>query len=135
MYQFNKDFFNDFKDRMTRVFEEMYPNPIVGVQVPVDAYEQSGVLTFEFELPGISKEDVTVQIKDQILMVSGEKKRPSAVEGSVLKNERVYGKFYRQFRLPDNINPDSCKAKFENGILLITLEQHPDSQAKTIQID
>ena len=135
MYQFNKEFFNDFKDKMTKAFEEMYQNPLVGVQVAADAYEQNGILTFEFEIPGIRKEDVTVQIKDQILMVSGEKKRPSEVEGSILKNERVYGKFYRQFRLPDNINPDSCKARFENGILFISLEQHPETQARSIQID
>lgn len=95
----------------------------------IDILEDSAKIYLEAEMPGIRKEDVKITINDEnILIIKGTKKKEENTEecgddSCYIKKERVYGDFARSFILPDNINKDSISAKFDNGILLMTLDK------------
>lgn len=95
----------------------------------IDIHEDENSLYFSAEMPGINKEDVKVKINEEgMLCISGEKKREESAatkqDGySIIRSERSYGSFSRSFILPDNADKTSVKAKFENGILSISLNK------------
>lgn len=89
----------------------------------VDVIKQEGTINFSVELPGVKKEDVKIILEDGILSISGEKKNLFDEKGdvTVYRNERKFGKFDRRFKLQDDIDPDNVKAKFENGVLTVSV--------------
>ena len=93
----------------------------------VDISEDEKNIYLNFELPGMSKEDVQVKIKENnVLVVKGEKKQERKTEDkerNYIRMERHFGEFSRFFTLPDNVNPEKIDAKFENGVLSITIEK------------
>lgn len=98
----------------------------------VDIWEDDSNVHFEFELPGVNKEDIKIAINDnRILSVSGEKKLDALHDGKTCcRNERNYGHFFRAFELPEEINSNKVKARFENGILIISIEKVKSTEPK-----
>jgi HSP20 family protein len=87
------------------------------------------------DVPGMRKEDIEIEIKDNFLHVSGERTiRSGSEKDKLLRNERRYGKFSRVFSLPQNVNADGIEARFENGVLDIILPKEEKSRAKKISI-
>lgn len=99
------------------------------VEFPVNRFPKVDVVDDEksieliAELPGVKKENVKILLEDGFLTVSGEKKNEfeGKEEINIFKNERLFGKFERKFELPEDINPDEITAKFENGLLKISI--------------
>ena len=89
------------------------------------------------ELPGVEPENVAVEVRENALVVSGEKKRDSEEEN---KNqhvmERVYGSFQRVLALPDDADVDSIAATHKNGVLSVVIPRKAPAaaEAKTIEI-
>ncbi len=84
-----------------------------------------------FDLPGISKDDVKVEIKDGRLSVSGER-RSEVKEGDY--TEKSYGKFERMMTLPQDANEGDIQAHFENGVLSLAIPKAKKAQPKPIAI-
>jgi HSP20 family protein len=107
----------------------------------VDIAEDEKNLYFHAELPGIKKEDVKVTVNnDNILLIKGEKKREDKFEDKVddkcfLRVERSFGTFTRSFELPGNVKTDSINAKYDNGILNITLEKIEPEKPKEVEVE
>jgi HSP20 family protein len=90
-----------------------------------DISEDKNKLYFEVEVPGISKNEIKISMQDNVLTVSGEKKRSEEVkEKNYFRNERTYGSFKRSFTLPSDIDVEKTEAKFENGVLLIAIPKY-----------
>lgn len=132
-------------DSISRRFNDFIGDIDKGVNIEygnfaprVDISEDEKSLFLYAELPGINKEDVKVTInEDNVLMIKGEKKREEKTESqdkSFIKIERTFGSFSRSFVLPQNIKTDSINAKFENGVLNITLEKVEPKKPKEIEI-
>ncbi len=82
------------------------------------------------ELPGMTDKDIEISVSAGVLTISGEKKEESErKENGYLLSERRYGRFRRQIALPSDVAPDSIKARFENGVLNLTLAKDKRAQA------
>lgn len=77
------------------------------------------------ELPGIKKEDIKLSLHDGVLTIEAETKTESSEEGEnkTLRKERRYGKFLRRFTLGPQANENNVDAKFENGVLTVTIQK------------
>lgn len=74
------------------------------------------------ELPGLNKDDVKVELQENALIIQGERKfEHQENTGGVHRSERRYGQFYRAVPLPEGVEPDKARARFENGILEISV--------------
>jgi HSP20 family protein len=105
----------------------------------VDISEDEKHIYLNVEIPGVAKEDVKLSINEEnVLSIKGSKKMADekAEAGlSFIKVERTFGDFARAFMLPDNVKKDSIAAKFENGVLDITLEKIEPEKTKEIHIN
>jgi HSP20 family protein len=101
----------------------------------VDIYEGDEAFTLKAELPGFSKDDVQVEIKDNRLTLKGERKRESDVkEAQYHRVERVYGAFQRSIKLPAVVDAEKAEAIFKDGVLKLTLPKAEKAKPKQISI-
>ena len=97
---------------------------------PVDVERRNGRLTVSVEMPGLKKEQVKVQYKEQGLFISGVNKRPHAPDDKApARYERHFGEFYRYIPLPEDAETDHMKAELHDGILTVSM---PAPEKKTI---
>ena len=101
---------------------------------PVDIHESADAFTIAVELPGIKKEDIQLELKDESLTLRGERKPERDVREGVHRIERVYGPFQRSFNLPSNINASAVKATFRDGVLEIVLPKEEEAKPRHIDI-
>jgi len=132
------------QERMNRLFSDFRLRPPLGEEEitqgtwvpPVDIYETGESIVLEVELPGITKEDITVEVKNNTLTLKGEKKFEREVkEENYHRVERSYGSFQRAFTLPSTVQQDKVKAKFKEGILEITLPKVEEAKPKQIKVE
>ena len=104
-------------------FEEPAPS--------VDIFEEGGDIVLKAELPGMSKQDISVNLEGNTITISGEKKKEEEVEKKdFYRLERSYGSFTRSFELPADIKAEQVKAKFRDGVLEIRLPMTEESRKK-----
>ncbi len=129
-----------FDDLMRGFFVRPMPMPAEARalgQVKVDVKEDDKSYTVHADLPGVKKEDIHVNIEGNTVSISAEVKRETEQkEGEkLLRSERYYGKVYRSFTLGHDIDEAAAKAKFENGVLDLTLPKKMASATKRLSID
>ncbi len=103
----------------------------------VDVEETEKEIKVTANIPGIDPKDVTVEVGDDYLSLSGkvEKEEKGEKKGKVYRYEREYGEFRREFSLPARVNKNSIVAKSKNGVLTITLPKSEEEIKKRIKID
>ena len=88
----------------------------------IDIKEEEDKLVVTTDLPGINKEDVQINLKEDMLEISAKTgKEKETEEEGYLRRERAYTQFYRAVRLPASVKEEGSTAKMENGVLTITL--------------
>lgn len=88
-----------------------------------------------FDVPGMKKEDIGIELSGRSLIISGEKKREDEYrEGQVYRSERSYGKFTRTFELPEGVNADLIEASCEHGVLKIAVPKAEEKKARRIEV-
>jgi len=130
MRRFTKDMerlFNDFEEfRFSNFFKDFprFRMPFDTVEwVPrIEVLQNNGQLTVRADLPGLTKDDVKVELTDDMLTISGERKeeKEEKREG-FYRSERSYGSFYREIPLPEGAKTEDAAATFRNGVLEITM--------------
>lgn len=99
---------------------------------PVNIHENENSYEVELSVPGRSKEDFKISLEQGLLTISFEKKEENKTEGQkTLRREFSYQSFTRSFNLDETINAENIQAKYENGILNITLPKK--EQAKPVK--
>ena len=133
----------------TRLFDDLFSdffNPIVttgprgnlqeSLNLKVDIYEKYDAIFINAELPGIAKEDISVDVKGKLVTLRGERKKDEQIsEENFYRKERRYGKFERTFNLPFEVNSDSVKATFDSGILILEIPKPEEQVVKKITIN
>ncbi|KAL6041084.1 Heat shock protein Hsp20 [Balamuthia mandrillaris] len=101
----------------------------------VDVSESDNELTVHAELPGVKKDDIKVELKNDFLTITGEKRfSQKKEEGDEKKGqqyrriEQSYGYFSRRFALPEGCDPSQVKAKFENGVLEVSIPKPKEEE-------
>lgn len=101
----------------------------------IEVEQREGNYMIRAELPGLKPDDVKVEITDDAIVISGERKEERDVKRSGMHvTERHYGQFYRSIPLPDGAKPDQVKARFENGVLEVTVPAQPEPPSGRRQI-
>jgi HSP20 family molecular chaperone IbpA len=128
---FGENLFDDFFDDFARPARSAarYSSPTASV-MKTDIREHENGFELDIDLPGYKKEDVKAQLKDGYLTISAESKQDNDEKdekGKFIRRERYYGTCSRSFYVGEDITEDDIKAKFENGILKISV---PKKEAK-----
>jgi HSP20 family protein len=119
-------FFDDFGLRLD---SDRVWNPSVDISESEEGFE------LKADLPGMKKEDINIEYKENVLSISGEKSHVDEKENkSFHRMERSYGKFERSFRLPSHIKADEIKASFKNGVLSVKVPKAEEAKAKEIAV-
>ncbi len=103
---------------------------------PCEIIDQEKSFAISLDVPGFRKDQIDIEVKERRLSITGSREEVKREESeTVLRQERKFGKFNRVFTLPDNIHEEGILAKFENGVLSITLPKTEKSPARKVTIN
>lgn len=133
---FLDDFFRD-------VAPGFYVKPLHGdslptpAQIKVDVKESDTAYTVHAEVPGVAKEDIHVSLDGNVVTLRAEVKQldTQTKDEKVLRSERYFGAVSRSFQLPMDIDQSTAKAKYDNGVLTLTLPKKIENKAQRLVID
>jgi len=127
--------FETLTNRLGRLFDES--NQSTAWVPAVNVEETSDHVILTAEAPGLTLDDLNVEIENNILTVSGEK-REERQEGSENRRyhlwERRYGSFRRSFTLPRTVDAEKVEARFDNGILTIQMPKSAEAKSRKIEV-
>ncbi|MBQ6269132.1 MAG: Hsp20/alpha crystallin family protein [Bacteroidetes bacterium] len=100
-----------------------------------DIYEDEKAVFLVADMPGIKKEDISINVTKNRLTIKAEKKDYEKVDKKTFHlSERVFGKFERSFELPNYIDTENIKADYESGVLTLTMNKKAETQPKMIEV-
>ena len=102
----------------------------------IETFRRGDDLVVRADLPGMNKDNVNIEIEDDALIISGERQDEFKEErDQFYRTERSYGRFYRTVPLPDGVDPNACNAKFNDGVLEVTVKMPKEPEQKRRRID
>jgi HSP20 family protein len=102
---------------------------------PVDIYETANRIVLKAEVPGMHREDITVEITESVLTLKGEKRVERELEeANYHRLERVFGAFERRFSLPNTVDQENVKAIYKDGVLEISLPRVSKAQKSQVKV-
>jgi HSP20 family protein len=101
---------------------------------PVDVFETSSEFCFQFEIPGMERDAISISVEDGHLSISGERKVDLPDKERVHVSERPRGKFERTFQLPASVDPSKITARLVNGVLEVRIPKREESRQRQISI-
>lgn len=128
------DFFNDFLNSLD---ENVGSDALVDFKPAVNTREGKDAYHIDVDLPGVKKEDISVDVENNMLTISGKRETKSEVkEEDYYRVESSYGKFERSFTLPEKVDTENIRAACEDGVLEVVIPklQIEKSSAKKIKI-
>ncbi len=100
-----------------------------------DLIETEDAYHIRLDLPGVTKDDVKINLHDNTLSVSGKRDAEAEDESAeFVRVERTFGHFYRSFSLPRTINAEGISASFNNGVLTVAVPKSEESKPRQIEI-
>jgi HSP20 family protein len=128
--------------RINRLFDEAFPGATeyddagTGAWSPaVDIHEAENAIFIHAELPGVRREDISIEFKDVTLSIQGTRQAGDEIEAkNYYRRERRFGRFHRSFTLPSIIDPGNIRAKFKDGVLEIEIPKPEEKKPKRIVI-
>ena len=107
----------------------------LGWEIPIDLMEDGDDLSIRASLPGVSPDDIEVSIEEHVLTIKAETKSEDASkDGGYLVRERRAGSFRRSLRLPDTVDADNARTRFDNGVLTVDLPKAESKKARRLEI-
>lgn len=101
----------------------------------VETFRKEGNLVVRADLPGLTKDDITIETEEDVLVISGERSDETRDErDDFYRSERTYGRFFRAIQLPDGVEADKIEATFRDGVLEVTIPAPKVTTPKNRQI-
>ncbi len=131
------------QNEMNRLFNNLFdqPNPTgrngaAGRRwIPaMDLIETGDQYVLRADLPGLSDDDINVQLEDNVLTISGERNTEHETQEGYYRLERAFGEFSRSLTLPEGIDPDGVQAHFDRGVLEIRIPKPEQKKPRQVQI-
>ena len=107
---------------------------VTGFTPPLDIRETAEEYWLMFDLPGVKAEDVSIEVNDQVLTVSGTRVPAAAEPGEVQQIERAFGSFVRNLTLPKGVDSDAITADYAHGVLTLKVPKPAAAKPKKISI-
>lgn len=129
--------FVDFRNGIDRIFEELWDGPSApsAWRPAMDVSETENEIVVHADLPGLSKDQVKVNLENNLLTVRGEKQHVSDREDTRHhRSERSYGTFTRALRLPSDVETGKISASYKDGVLTLTLPKSEAAKPKEIEV-
>jgi HSP20 family protein len=102
----------------------------------IEMFEQDGQLVVRADLPGLTRDDVNVEINEDAIIIEGERRNEEKDNrDGFYRTERSYGKFYRRLPLPDSVDPENANATFGDGVLEITMDAPKRTESKPRKVE
>ncbi len=135
-----RSIFDDFFKDLAPAF---YVRPLHGDALPdpskikIDVKEDDAAYTVHAEIPGVAKDDIQVSVEGNVVSLRAEvQQKDEKKEGEkVLRSERYYGAVERSFQLPADVDAAQAKAKYDNGVLTLTLPKKQSSTTQRLKIE
>ena len=107
-----------------------------GILPAVDLVANDGSYVLSMEVPGVEPEQITLEVREENLVITGEKASPHADGVARIAGERIFGEFRRLWALPEDADADAITAATKNGVLTVTVPRKaaPEPQHRTIEI-
>jgi len=129
------------QNEMNRLFSSAFDTPANGGQTmrrwmpAMDLVETEGQFVLTADLPGLTESDVTIEVDDRVLTISGERKaKHESTKDGYLRVERAFGAFSRSLTLPKGVNAEAVEANFDNGVLEIRIPKPEQPKPRKISI-
>lgn len=133
-----------FKEMMTlrQAMDQLFEDSFVrspmrgfdsGAYLPLDIYTTKDAVVLRASVPGIKPDDVAITVEGSTVTIRGETQAPQE-EGAFLLQEQRYGPFARVIDLAMPVQPDKAEAKFENGVLTLTVPKAEEIKPKVIKV-
>jgi HSP20 family protein len=130
--------FREFGSGLGRVFDELLAErslPSMRWTPALDVAESDAAYVVTVELPGAKRDDVTLEMNEDVLTIRGEKKSEREEKDEQRHYvERTYGSFSRSFRLPAHVDPEGIKASFRDGVLTVEIPKTEAQKPRMIDI-
>jgi len=128
------EFFRDFAPGF--FVKPLHGEPLPS-RIPLEVSESENEYAVKAEIPGVDKNDIHIDIDGNVVTLRAEiKQEDRKTDGErVLRSERYYGAVSRSFQLPMEIDASAARAKYENGVLAVTLPKKVANTAKRLQVE
>jgi HSP20 family protein len=133
--------YNPFSEMLDSVLEKDFFNALdrditLSSFPRVDIVEEKDLYRISADLPGLNKNDISVEIRSTVLLIKGEKKAENVEPGKnrYYHMERRFGSFCREFALPDFVDNNSVEAKYENGVLVVLIKKAEEKKQKSVEV-
>ena len=128
------DFFRDFAPGF--FVQPLHGEPLPA-QIKVDVQEREGAFEVQAEIPGVKKDDIHVELDGNIVSLQADVRQEDRQQqgGRVVRSERYYGSVSRSFQLPADVDESQAKARYENGVLTLTLPKKPNGRAQRLKVE
>jgi HSP20 family protein len=131
---------NSLQGEMNRLFNSFFDEGTGGGErrrwaPAVDLLEREDSLVLKADLPGLTEDDVQIEVRGDVLTIAGERKAEhEEKQNGYYRVERSFGRFSRSLQLPDGIDSDRIAAAFDNGVLEVTIPKPEQRQPRRIEI-
>jgi HSP20 family protein len=130
---------NTLQTEMNRLFNSFFDEGGDGERrrwaPAVDLFEREDTLVLKADLPGMTEDDVQIEVRENVLTVAGDRKAEHEEKrNGYYRVERSFGHFSRSLQLPDGVDAGRIEAKFENGVLEVTIPKPEERKPRRIEI-
>ena len=129
-----------FSTEINRLFDTLFEPANLSARTQrwapaMDLVEAEDHFLLKADLPGLAEDDVTIEVQDNVLTISGERKAEhERKEKGYYRLERSFGRFSRSLTLPEGVNADAINAKFDKGVLEVSIPKPEERKPRRINI-